>query len=98
MQFQPGATEPATLPYSAIAFRRYLADYGLKPLDVAVKIGVRYMTVWRIWEGHPINSRHELLVRQGLLHLTGIPYTPPILVSEERERETKPLRNGKGPF
>ena len=98
MQFQPGATEPATLPYSAVAFRRYLTDYGLKPLDVAAKTGVRYMTVWRIWEGHPINSQHELLVRQGLLRLTGIPYTAPILVSDEMECETKPLRDSKGPF
>ncbi len=93
MQFQPGAIEPGTLPYSAVAFRRHLTDYGLKPLDVAVKAGVRYMTVWRIWQGQPISHQHELLVRQGLLRLTGIPYTAPILVSDEPGRGTTPLTN-----
>ena len=85
MQFQQGVTEQTTLPYGAVAFRRYLADHGLELLDVAVKVGVRYMTVWRIWKGYPINSQHELLIRQGLLRLTGIPYTAPMLVHAESE-------------
>lgn len=60
---------------------------------MAVKAGVRYMTIWRIWEGHPIKSQHELLVRQGLLRMTGIPYTAPVLVSDEPERTTGWLRD-----
>ena len=80
MYFQPNASKQEMLPASAIAFRHYLATYQLEPLDVALKAGVRYMTVWRIKQGQPINSQDELLVRQGLLRMTGIPYTAPILI------------------
>jgi hypothetical protein len=80
MQLQQSAIEQATLPASAVAFRRYLREYQLQLLDVALKAGVRYMTVWRIWQGQPISSRNELLIRQGLLRMTGIPYTAPVLL------------------
>ena len=79
MYFQPNASQQETLPASAIAFRHYLATYQLEPLDVALKSEVRYMTIWRIKQGQPINNQDELLVRQGLLRMTGIPYTAPIL-------------------
>jgi len=46
------------------------------------------MTVWRIWQGQPVSRQYELLVRQGLLRLTGIPYTAPMLVADEPERTT----------
>lgn len=85
MQFQQAASEQATLPYSAVAFRRYLRDSQLELLDVALKSGVRYMTVWRIWQGQPISSQNELLIRQGLLHMTGIPYTASLLVWDTSE-------------
>lgn len=93
MLFKKSATESESLPPSAVAFRRYLAAYQLEPLEVAVKAGVRYMTIWRIWEGHPVKSQYELLVRQGLLRLTGIPYTAPVLVSDAPKRKTRPLRS-----
>ncbi len=80
MDFQRNISEQKTLPASAIAFRHYLATYQLESLDVALKSGVRYMTVWRIKQGQPINNQDELLVRQGLLRMTGIPYTAPILI------------------
>ena len=80
MNFQPKTSEPETLPLSAVAFRRYLATYQLELLDVALKSGVRYMTVWRIGQGQPINNQDEMLIRQGLLRMTGIPYTAPLLV------------------
>ena len=76
MDFQQRVSEQEKLPVSAIAFRRY----QIEPLEVAVKSGVRYMTVWRIRQGQPINSQDELLIRQGLLRMTGIPYTAPLLV------------------
>ena len=65
MYFQQSASEQETLPPSAVAFRRYLAIYQIEPLDVALKSGVRYMTVWRIGQGQSINSQDELLIRQG---------------------------------
>ena len=80
MYFQPKTSEPETLSLSAIAFRRYLQAYQLELLDVALKSGVRYMTIWRIGQGQPINSQDEVLIRQGLLRMTGIPYTAPLLV------------------
>ena len=80
MYFQPKTSEPETLPLSAIAFRRYLQTYQLELLDVALKSGVRYMTIWRIGQGQPIHSQDELLIRQGLLRMTGVPYTAPLLV------------------
>jgi hypothetical protein len=93
MQFQQNASERETLPISAVAFRRYLQAYQLELLDVALKSGVRYMTVWRIWQGQPISSQNELLIRRGLLRMTGIPYDAPMLVQDEPERKTKPLRD-----
>lgn len=85
MQFQQAASEQGMLPYSAVAFRRYLRDSQLELLDVALKSGVRYMTIWRIWHGQPISSQSELLIRQGLLHMTGIPYTAPLLIRDTSE-------------
>ena len=85
MYSQQSASEQETLPISAVEFRRYLAMYQIEPLDVALKSGVRYMTVWRIGQGQPINSQDELLIRQGLLRMTGIPYTAPLLVHREQE-------------
>ncbi len=85
MYFQQSASEQETLPISAVEFRRYLAMYQIEPLDVALKSDVRYMTVWRIGQGQPINSQDELLIRQGLLRMTGIPYTAPLLVHREQE-------------
>jgi hypothetical protein len=86
MQFQQATSEQTTLPYSAVAFRRYLRDYQLELQDVAFKAGVRSMTVWRIRQGQPISRQHELLIRQGLLRMTGIPYTAPIIVHTESEQ------------
>jgi hypothetical protein len=83
--FQQSTSEQEMLPLSAIAFRRYLETYRIEPLDVALKSGVRYMTVWRIRQGQPINSQDELLIRQGLLRMTGIPYTAPLLTRADSE-------------
>lgn len=98
MYSQPNASEQDTLPLSAVEFRRYLEQYQLEPLDVALKSGVRYMTVWKIRQGQPINSRDELLIRQGLLRMTGIPYTASLLVHHEQEdAERKQGRNTTPP-
>ena len=94
MVVQPHVSEYETLPPGAIAFRRYLATYQLEMLDVALKSGVRYMTVWRIASGQPISSRNELRIRQGLLRMTGIPYTAPLLTREVSE-ETGSAYGGK---
>jgi hypothetical protein len=98
MYFQPNVSEKEALPPSALAFRRYLEQYQPEPLDVALKSGVRYMTVWRVSQGQPISSQNELLIRQGLLRMTGIPYTAPLLTQEDSEgtasthgRKTIPL-------
>ena len=80
MDFQRNVSEPETLPLSAIVFRRYLQMYQLELLDVALKSGVRYMTIWRIGQGQSIRSQDELLIRQGLLRMTGVPYTAPLLI------------------
>lgn len=94
MYFQPDGSGQENLPPSAITFRRYLATYELELLDVALKSGVRYMTVWRVSEGKPISRESELLIRQGLLRMTGIPYTAPLLTQEDSER-TDPTHGGK---
>src|ERR1700686_1244582 len=84
MYFQHKVTVQETLPISAVAFRDYLEKYQIEPLDVALRSGVRYLTVWRIGQGLTIHSRDELLIRRGLLGMTGIPYTAPLLVREEQ--------------
>ena len=85
MSFQPNTDEQATLPLSAIAFRRYLQQHELEPLDVALKADMRCLTVWKIWQGLPIKSQEEARVRQGLFRVTGESYTAPMLVQEEHE-------------
>lgn len=85
MYFQLDGSWQGNMHPSAIAFRRYLADYRLEPLDVAVKSRVRYMTVWRISQGQPISRQSELLIRQGLLRMTGIPYIAPLLTQEDSQ-------------
>lgn len=85
MYFQPDGSGQGNLHPSAVAFRRYLADYGLELLDVAVKSRLRYMTVWRIWQGQPVDSQHEAFIRQGLLRMTGVPYTAPLLPRKDSE-------------
>ena len=86
MQFHQSAPRPGPLPYSAVAFRRYVTDYNLELLEVALKSGVRYSTVWCIWKRVPIKGEHELLIRQGMLRMTGIPYTAPMLVHTGSEQ------------
>jgi hypothetical protein len=95
MYFQHAPSEQDTLPLSAVAFRRYLEQYQIEPLDVALRSGVRYLIVWRIRQGQPIKSQDELRIRQGLLRMTGIPYTAPLLVHHEHterkhEGKTRP--------
>ena len=94
MYFQPDGSGQGNLHPSAVAFRRYLADYRLEPLDVAVKSRVRYMTVWRVSQGQSVSRQSELLIRQGLLRMTGIPYTAPLLTQEDSERADS-TRGGK---
>jgi hypothetical protein len=87
MYFQHDITEQKTLPLSAIAFLRYMSKLQIEPLDVAIRSGVRYLTVWKIGQGRPIKSRDEVLIRQGLFRMTGIPYTAPILVHRQHEQD-----------
>ena len=86
MHFQHGTAKQETLPISAVAFRRYMSKYQIEPLDVALRAGVRYLTVWKIGQGLPIKSRDEVLIRQGLFRMTGIPYTAPMLVHRQPEQ------------
>ena len=86
MYFQHATLEQETLPVSAVAFRRYVEKYQIEPLDVALHAGVRYLTVWRIGQGFAIKSQDERLIRQGLLRMTGVPYTAPMLVRDKREQ------------
>ena len=78
-----------TIPLNALIFRQYLARHHLTPLDVALASGVRYLTIWRIWEGQPVKSEYERPVRATLVKLTGEPYHAPILIREEREKQRR---------
>ena len=96
MYFQRSTVEQETLPVSAMAFRRYLQRHQLEPLDVALASHVRYLAVWMIWQGLPIKQTVESLVRQGLFRITGVPYTAPMLVREERERTSRDSKTPLG--
>ncbi|HEU0003259.1 MAG TPA: hypothetical protein VFQ36_20275 [Ktedonobacteraceae bacterium] len=93
MYFQHAISEQDTLPPSAVAFRRYLATYQIEPLDVALRSGVRYLTVWRIRQGQPVHRQDEALVRQALVRMTGIPYIAPLLTRTATE-ETNATHKG----
>ena len=90
MYFQTGISEQETLPLSAIAFQRYIQRHELEPLDIALKSGVRYLTIWKIWKGAPIKPEEEPQVRRGLFSMTGIPYVAPILVLRESGNKEQP--------
>ena len=93
MYYQSGISEQETLPLSAIAFQRYIQRHELEPLDIALKAGVRYLTIWKIWKGAPIKPEEEPQVRRVLFSMTGIPYVAPILVLKEsrnKERSSTP--------
>jgi len=51
---------------SAIAFANYLTAYQLDPLHVAVTAKVRYLTIWNMQHGKPIQKHHAVQVRNGL--------------------------------
>jgi hypothetical protein len=53
---------------------------------VALACGVRYLTIWKLHHGKPIHRDQSVLVRQGLERLTGVAYTAPIFVLDEREQ------------
>jgi hypothetical protein len=46
-------SEPATQPLSGLVFQLYLQKHDLSPLDVALRVGVRYMTIWRMMRALP---------------------------------------------
>ncbi|HLQ28363.1 MAG TPA: hypothetical protein VK140_03895 [Ktedonobacteraceae bacterium] len=92
MQHRPGSktSEQATQPLdvdaarSAAAFRAYLQQYELHPLDVAITSKVRYLSVWNLMKGKPINADHAARVRFGLYTMTSVLYTAPILLLAEQ--------------
>lgn len=75
---------PATGRWTAVdcsvAFRACLQHYRQTEYRVAVASGVRYLTIWNIAHGIPVQSAHAAAVRKGLWRLTGTPYIFPILV------------------
>jgi hypothetical protein len=65
-------------------FEEYLQAHSLEPLAVSIKSGVRYVTIWNAIKGNPITSEHARKVQQTVLNLTGIPYTGPLAIMQER--------------
>lgn len=98
MYSQHSVSEQDTLPLSAIAFRCYIQKHQIEPLDVALNSGVRYLTVWRIWQGLAIKSQYESLIQRGLWRMTGIPYIAPMLVRDKHDHaDTRQARKTTPP-
>jgi hypothetical protein len=57
------------------AFEQYVQQYHLEALTIATISQVRYLTVWNALKGKPITPAHAEKIRQGILQLTGVPYT-----------------------
>jgi hypothetical protein len=76
-------SEVATQPLNGIAFQLYLKRHNISPLDAALAVGVRYLTVWRMTRALPVRREDEMIVRQGLFRLTGEWYTAPIPARSE---------------
>lgn len=68
---------------SAANFRAFLHEHELCPLDLAVKSGIRYVTIWNITRGNPVRQEQAAIVRVCLWHLTGVWYDEPICVTCE---------------
>lgn len=71
-------------------FEEYLKQHHLEPLDISIKAGVRYVTVWNAVKGNPITPEHARKVQQTVLNLTGIPYTGPLALFQEQPSD-RPL-------
>ncbi|MBE3561702.1 MAG: hypothetical protein IMW89_21145 [Ktedonobacteraceae bacterium] len=72
-----------TQPLSAAEeFHAYLLRYRLNWMQVARAAGVPGLVVWSIDHGLMVSPAHARRVRQGLITLTGVPYTGPILSFE----------------
>ncbi len=89
------ATQPLDIAAarSAAAFRAYLQQYELHPLDVSITSKVRYLSVWNLFKGKPITADHAVRVRLGLYTMTSVPYTAPMLLLAE---ETTPNQEDSG--
>ena len=74
----------------AVLFQAYLDRYHLHPLDVSLASGVRYLTIWNMQHGNPVNKRHALQVREGLRRLTGVPFTAPVAIQASTGPENRP--------
>lgn len=66
----------------AFHFRAYLRRYGLRSLDVALTAGVRYLVVWKVEHGQPVQREQAARIREGLYALTGVPFTVPLALYE----------------
>lgn len=77
--------ETQPLPTLAgLAFRAFLAKYGLSMRDVALAAGVRLLTVWNITRDLPISRQQAEMVRAGIYWLTGVCYRGGMVLHLER--------------
>lgn len=65
---------------SAVSFNAYCVAHHLQALDISLRAKVRYLTVWNILHGLPIQGERAALVRQALFKMTGVLYREPIYV------------------
>jgi hypothetical protein len=68
---------------AGLAFRAFLAKYGLSMLDVALVAGVRLLTIWKIGCNRPVEPRQAEQVRAALYRLTGTCYRGGIVLRQE---------------
>lgn len=71
---------------SRAAFRGFLLRYGLSIQQVARAAEVPQLTIWSIDRGNPVRADYEQPVRTGLYRLTGVAYTAPIAIRQEKRR------------
>jgi hypothetical protein len=90
LPLQMWVSEEETRPLPALAglaFRAFLAKYGLSMLDVALAAEVRLLTVWNIGCNNPVSPRHAEQVRAALYRLTGTRYRGGIVLRQEYEKK-----------
>jgi hypothetical protein len=72
------------------SFEEYLKQHNLEALTVSIKAQVRYVTMWNAIKGNPITSEHAQKIRQAVINLTGIPYSGPLAIIQERRIDQLP--------
>ena len=72
------------------AFEQYLELYEIDHIRLSIEAKVRYLTIYNARKGNPITPDNGRKIRDALLRMTGVPYTGPVVLMQERPVDQLP--------